>query len=201
VRRLRRRFVEAGPQAALSPDRTGKRLDRRKREGDLCRPGRGWSSVRITSMAATGRHACSWPASRWPGGGTSPPPSTAAAWGGRASSAPCSTNAIVMPSGSCWAWTSSTRTSKPGSLAGPWAWVPAAPDRARGARWRNIAEIEPSALRRQGLARRLAQHDTLRRKVEQGEHPRNATATKVDRQLATAQARVKLRSLYPSHHG
>ena len=66
--------------------------------------------------------------------------------------------------------------------------------------WLNIAEIELSALGRQCLARRIAQQDTLRRKVEQWEDQRNATATKVDWQFTTEQARVKLRSLYPSHH-
>lgn len=89
-------------------------------------------------------------------------------------------------------------TPKHGSLAGPWACVPAAPDRARCARWLNIAEIELSALGRQCLARRIAQQGTLRRKIEQWEGQRNATATKVDWQFTTEQARVKLRSLYPS---
>ena len=67
--------------------------------------------------------------------------------------------------------------------------------------WLNIAEIELSALGRQCLARRIAQQDTLRRKVEQWEDQRNATATKVVWQFTTEQARVKLRSLYPSLHG
>ena len=66
--------------------------------------------------------------------------------------------------------------------------------------WLNIAEIELSALGRQCLARRIAQQDTLRRKVEQWENQRNTTATKVAWQFTTEQARVKLRSLYPSHH-
>ena len=66
--------------------------------------------------------------------------------------------------------------------------------------WLNIAEIELSALGRQCLARRIAHQDSLRRKVEQGEQQRNAAVTKVDWQFTTAQARVKLRSLYPSLH-
>jgi hypothetical protein len=66
--------------------------------------------------------------------------------------------------------------------------------------WLNIAEIELSALGRQCLARRIAQQDTLRRKVEQWADQRNATIIKVDWQFTTEQARVKLRSLYPSHH-
>jgi DDE superfamily endonuclease len=67
--------------------------------------------------------------------------------------------------------------------------------------WLNIAEIELSALGRQCLARRIAQQDTLRRKVEQWADQRNATIIKVDWQFTTEQARVKLRSLYPSLHG
>ena len=67
-------------------------------------------------------------------------------------------------------------------------------------RWLNIAEIELSALGRQCLARRIAHQDSLRRKVEQWEQQRNAAVTKVDWQFTTAQARVKLRSLYPSLH-
>ena len=67
--------------------------------------------------------------------------------------------------------------------------------------WLNMAEIELSALGRQCLARRIAQQDTLRRKVEQWEQQRNATIIKVDWQFTTEQARVKLRSLYPSVHG
>ena len=67
--------------------------------------------------------------------------------------------------------------------------------------WLNIAEIELSALGRQYLARRIAHQDTLRRKVEQWEQQRNATIIKVAWQFTTEQARVKLRSLYPSLHG
>lgn len=66
--------------------------------------------------------------------------------------------------------------------------------------WLNIAEIELSALGRQCLARRIAHQDTLRRKVEQWEQQRNATIIKVAWQFTTEQARVKLRSLYPSLH-
>jgi hypothetical protein len=67
--------------------------------------------------------------------------------------------------------------------------------------WLNIAEIELSVLGRQCLARRIAQQDTLRRKVEHWEQQRNAAVTKVDWHFTTKQARIKLRSLYPSVHG
>jgi hypothetical protein len=67
--------------------------------------------------------------------------------------------------------------------------------------WLNIAEIELSVLGRQCLARRIANQDTLRHKVEQWERQRNATAVRIDWQFTTEQARVKLRTLYPSVHG
>ncbi len=67
--------------------------------------------------------------------------------------------------------------------------------------WLNMAEIELSVLGRQCLARRIAQQDTLRRKVEQWEDQRNATTAKVVWQFTTKQARIKLRALYPSVHG
>ena len=67
--------------------------------------------------------------------------------------------------------------------------------------WLNMAEIELSVLGRQCLARRIAQQDTLRRKVEQWEGQRNATTAKVVWQFTTKQARSKLQALYPSVHG
>lgn len=64
--------------------------------------------------------------------------------------------------------------------------------------WLNMAEIELSALGRQCLARRIAQHDTLCRHVAAWEEQRNAAQAKVNWQFTTDQARIKLRSLYPS---
>ena len=67
--------------------------------------------------------------------------------------------------------------------------------------WLNIAEIEFSALTRQCLTRRIARADTLRRHIEQWEQARNNAATSVKWQFTTADARIKLRSLYPSVEG
>ena len=64
-----------------------------------------------------------------------------------------------------------------------------------------MAEIELSALGRQCLARRIAQHDTLRRHVAAWEEQRNGAQAKVTWQLTTNQARIKLKSLYPSIKG
>jgi len=64
--------------------------------------------------------------------------------------------------------------------------------------WLNIAEIELSALGRQCLTRRIARQDTLKCKIAAWEHRRNACTTRVQWQFTTKDARIKLRSLYPS---
>ena len=64
--------------------------------------------------------------------------------------------------------------------------------------WLNMAEIELSALARQSLSRRLARQDTLERRVADWEAERNTAGTPIKWQFTTADARVKLRSLYPS---
>jgi hypothetical protein len=64
--------------------------------------------------------------------------------------------------------------------------------------WPGIAEIEFSALARQCLARRIARADTLKRHIDKWQEARNADATPVQWQFTTADARIKLRSLYPS---
>ncbi len=64
--------------------------------------------------------------------------------------------------------------------------------------WLNMAEIELSALARQCLSRRIARPDTLKRHIQHWEERRNAAATTVQWQFTTADARIKLRSLYTS---
>ena len=64
--------------------------------------------------------------------------------------------------------------------------------------WLNMAEIELSALARQCLSRRIARQDTLERRVAQWQENRNGAEAKVKWQFTTADARIKLRSLYPS---
>ena len=63
--------------------------------------------------------------------------------------------------------------------------------------WLNMAEIELSALSRQCLDRRIADLVLLAREVAAWEQERNAHATTVHWQFTTADARVKLASLYP----
>jgi DDE superfamily endonuclease len=67
--------------------------------------------------------------------------------------------------------------------------------------WLDIAEIELSALARQCLSRRVAHPDTLRRQIGHWTRQRNAAGSKVAWRFTTADARVKLRSLYPSIDG
>jgi hypothetical protein len=66
--------------------------------------------------------------------------------------------------------------------------------------WLNMAEIELSAFARQCLSSRIARQDTLERRVAQWQADRNAAEAKVTWQFTTADARIKLRSLYPSLH-
>jgi hypothetical protein len=64
--------------------------------------------------------------------------------------------------------------------------------------WLNMAEIELSALGRQCLAQRIAKAQTLTTHIDQWLQRRNAAGIKVDWQFTTADARIKLRRLYPS---
>ena len=64
--------------------------------------------------------------------------------------------------------------------------------------WLTMAEIELSALGRQCLSRRIARQDTPARQVGAWQAERNATESKIHWQFTTADARIKLRSLYPS---
>lgn len=65
------------------------------------------------------------------------------------------------------------------------------------ASWLNMAEIELSVLSRQCLARRISDEQTLIREVAAWEHRRNAEPVKIDWQFTAADARIKLRKLYP----
>jgi len=67
--------------------------------------------------------------------------------------------------------------------------------------WLNMAEIELSALGRQCLSRRIAKRQTLIDQIQAWQTKRNASGTRADWQFTTADARVKLKRLYPSHQG
>jgi hypothetical protein len=64
--------------------------------------------------------------------------------------------------------------------------------------WLNMAEIELSVLAEQCLDRRLADRPTLEREVTAWETARNHTRRKVDWRFTTADARIKLKHLYPA---
>ena len=63
--------------------------------------------------------------------------------------------------------------------------------------WLNMAETELSILSRQCLDRRMPDHPTLTTEVGTWEIDRNETECTVDWQFTTADARVKLKRLYP----
>ncbi len=64
--------------------------------------------------------------------------------------------------------------------------------------WLNMAEIELSALARQCLGRRIETREELEREVEAWEEERNERQVGVRWRFTTADARIKLRHLYPA---
>jgi hypothetical protein len=60
-----------------------------------------------------------------------------------------------------------------------------------------MAEIELSALSRQCLDRRIPNQDKLKSEVKIWEEERNEQIAKVQWQFTTADARIKLKHLYP----
>jgi hypothetical protein len=64
--------------------------------------------------------------------------------------------------------------------------------------WLNMAEIELGILGRQCLDRRMGEFEVLEAEVEAWQSDRNASQTKVKWRFTTADARIKLVSLYPS---
>jgi len=63
--------------------------------------------------------------------------------------------------------------------------------------WLNMAELELNVLTRQCLGRRIEAKSILIEEIAAWEDDRNATQTGVDWQFTTADARVKLKRLYP----
>ena len=60
-----------------------------------------------------------------------------------------------------------------------------------------MAEIELSVLARQCLERRIPDKQTLQLEIAAWEERRNSQACTVDWQFTTADARIKLKHLYP----
>lgn len=65
--------------------------------------------------------------------------------------------------------------------------------------WLNMAEIEISILRRQCLARRIPDQPALTREVAAWETAQNARSGTVTWRFTTADARIRLKHLYPIH--
>jgi hypothetical protein len=65
--------------------------------------------------------------------------------------------------------------------------------------WLNIAEVELSALTRQCLDRRIDNLDKLNAELAAWQCQTNADQRQVDWQFTTADARIKLRHLYPNY--
>ena len=65
--------------------------------------------------------------------------------------------------------------------------------------WLNIAEIELSALTRQCLDRRISDPAILNAELAAWQRHTNADQRQVDWQFTTADARIKLRHLYPNY--
>ena len=63
--------------------------------------------------------------------------------------------------------------------------------------WLNMAEIELSALARQCLKRRISDQETLDAEAQAWAKARNDEVVKVDWRFTTADARIKLKHLYP----
>ena len=64
--------------------------------------------------------------------------------------------------------------------------------------WLNMAEIEIRVMVRQCLDRRILDQSVLQREVGAWQHQRNQDAIRVDWRFTTEDARIKLKSLYPS---
>ena len=66
--------------------------------------------------------------------------------------------------------------------------------------WLNMAEIELGILQRQCLDRRLGDQATLASEVAAWVARRNAAVRRIDWRFTAADARIKLKRLYPAHH-
>jgi hypothetical protein len=65
--------------------------------------------------------------------------------------------------------------------------------------WLNMAEIELNVLHRQCLNRRISSLDLMRSEVSAWEESRNNKNAIIDWQFSTADARIKLKRLYPTY--
>ena len=64
--------------------------------------------------------------------------------------------------------------------------------------WLNMAETELSVLSRQCLDRRIESKETMAKEIAAWEKSRNKACTRINWRFTTADARIKLKRLYPS---
>lgn len=64
--------------------------------------------------------------------------------------------------------------------------------------WLNVAEIELSLLKRGGIAKRVGSREELEKQIADYERARNKKEVIINWQFTTKNARIKLKSLYPS---
>ena len=64
--------------------------------------------------------------------------------------------------------------------------------------WLNMAEIEIGVMARQCLARRIPDREVLQCEVDAWQNRRNQDTVRVDWRFTTEDARIRLKSLYPS---
>jgi len=64
--------------------------------------------------------------------------------------------------------------------------------------WLNMAEIELSILGRQCLSRRIPDQSTMRKEIQVWEQERNNVSKPMEWRFTTADARIKLKKLYPT---
>ena len=153
-------------------------------------------------MAATAWPSSFWPSSRSRAGARCGSRIDAAEATGPASSATCSTGATATPSRSCSSWTLNTHSPASLDEAFPPEEAKRLSERLeihhtpKHGSWLTMAEIELSAFSRD-LPDRIGDQQTLRRHAAAWAHRRNAT-TRAEWQLTTADARIKLRKLYPT---
>jgi len=66
--------------------------------------------------------------------------------------------------------------------------------------WLNMAEIELHSLNRQCLNRHISSMDMVVKEVDAWQNARNNKPSKINWQFTTADARIKLKKLYPTTH-
>src|ERR1700724_3178401 len=100
----------------------------------------------------------------------------------------CRTCIFLTRRRSCWCRTISTPTSQPRSTK---------PSPPKHGSWLDMAESELGVLASQCLNRRIADKKILAREVNAWQDHRNKHHAKANWQFKTADARVKLKRLYP----